>query len=145
MAKPEREKPSGEEETLRILYEKQCEQAGYRFPMREEAAACLPAYARERVLRVLIDLCARQKDGARVRSLAASLAGGADCNLRNLDGETPLILAAREGRNDMTALLIENGADVNLTDNLQFSALHYATENGFTEIVEQLLMAGAEV
>ena len=75
----------------------------------------------------------------------ALLAGGADCNLRNLDGETPLILAAREGRNDMTALLIENGADVNLTDNLQFSALHYATENGFTEIVEQLLMAGAEV
>ncbi len=75
----------------------------------------------------------------------ALLAGGADCNLRNLDGETPLILAAREGRNDMTALLIENGADVNLTDNLQFSALHYATENDFTEIVEQLLMAGAEV
>ena len=75
----------------------------------------------------------------------ALLAGGADCNLRNLDGETPLILAAREGRNDMTALLIENGADVNLTDNLQFSALHYATENGFTEIVERLLMVSAEV
>lgn len=70
--------------------------------------------------------------------------GGADSNLRNLDGETPLILAACEGHNDMTALLIENGADINLTDNLQQSALYYATENGFTEIVEQLLMAGAE-
>lgn len=74
----------------------------------------------------------------------ALLMGGADSNLRNLDGETPLILAACEGHNDMTALLIENGADVNLTDNLQHSALYYATENGFTEIVEQLLMAGAE-
>ena len=52
--------------------------------------------------------------------------------------------AAREGENDMTALLIENCADVNLTDNMQHSALHYATENGYTEIVEQLLVAGAE-
>lgn len=88
VAKPEREKPSGEEETLRILYEKQCEQAGYRFPMREEEAACLPAYARERVLRVLIDLCARQKDGARVRSLAASLAGKSFANLEKALRET---------------------------------------------------------
>ena len=88
VAKPEREKPSGEEETLRILYEKQCEQAGDRFPMREEEAACLPAYARERVLRVLIDLCARQKDGARVRSLAASLAGKSFANLEKALRET---------------------------------------------------------
>lgn len=73
--KREPETPFGEEETLRILYERQCAQARYRFPMREEEAACLPAYARERVLRLLIDLCARQKDGARVRSLAASLPG----------------------------------------------------------------------
>lgn len=56
----------------------------------------------------------------------------------------PYLFAAREGENDMTALLIENGADVNLTDNMQHSALHYATENGYTEIVEQLLVAGAE-
>ena len=44
----------------------------------------------------------------------------------------------------MVAFLIENGADVNLVSNSQRSALYYATENGFTEIVEQLLMAGAE-
>ena len=59
-------------------------------------------------------------------------------------GKTPLLLAAREGQNDMVAFLIENGADVNLVSNSQRSALYYATENGFTEIVEQLLMAGAE-
>ena len=39
---------------------------------------------------------------------------------------------------------LENGADVNLVADMQHSALHYATENGSTEIVEQLLLAGAE-
>lgn len=73
--KREWEKPSGEEEVLRILYDQQCAQAQYRFPMREEEAGCLPAYARERILRLMIDLCAQQKDGARVRTLAASLPG----------------------------------------------------------------------
>lgn len=71
----ERRKPTGDEETLRILYECQCARAGYCFPMRMEEAACLPDYARERILRLMITLCARLGDAARVRSLAASLPG----------------------------------------------------------------------
>lgn len=74
--KKERTKTSGEEEVLHVLQERQCGQARYRFPMREEEAVCLPDYARERILRLLIDLCAQQGDGARVRSLAASLPAG---------------------------------------------------------------------
>ena len=35
-------------------------------------------------------------------------------------------------------------ADVNAADNLQHTALYYAGERGFTEIVELLLAAGAE-
>lgn len=73
--KKQQEKPCGEEETLEILRQKQRTQAKYRFPMREEEAIYLPAYARERILRLLIDLCARQNDGARVKALAASLPG----------------------------------------------------------------------
>lgn len=73
--KKEQTKPSGEEEVLHVLHERQCRQAQYRFPMREEEAVCLPDYARERILRLLIDLCAQQDDGTRVRSLAASLRG----------------------------------------------------------------------
>lgn len=38
----------------------------------------------------------------------------------------------------------EEGADVNAVDNSRHSALYYASEAGFTAIVEQLLMAGAE-
>lgn len=67
--------PPGEEDALRILHEQQCAQARYRFPMREEEAVSLPEYARERILRLMIDLCARRHDGARVRSLSASLPG----------------------------------------------------------------------
>lgn len=74
----------------------------------------------------------------------AAIRLGADVNRKNDAGQTPLILAARGAHNDMTALLMEHGADVNLTDNRQHSALYYAAESGFTEIVEQLLLAGAE-
>jgi len=35
-------------------------------------------------------------------------------------------------------------ADVNQKDNDQFSAMHYAAEKGYNEIVEQLIMAGAD-
>lgn len=74
----------------------------------------------------------------------ALLSAGADVNGKTAEGSTPLILAARNSRNDFTAMLIEEGADVNAVDNAQHSALYYASEAGYTEIVEQLLMAGAE-
>lgn len=73
--KREQEKPTGEEEILCILYQQQCTQAQYQFPMREEEATCLPVYARERILRLLIDLCAQQNDRGKVRALAAFLSG----------------------------------------------------------------------
>ena len=68
----------------------------------------------------------------------------ANINQKNAEGQTPLILAARSGKNDFTAMLIEMGADVNSVDNNQHSALYYASEAGYDEIVEQLLIAGAE-
>ena len=49
-----------------------------------------------------------------------------------------------EGYNDFVKLLVENGANVNLVDNSQNSPLFYASEKGYTEIVEILLLAGAE-
>ena len=54
------------------------------------------------------------------------------------------ILAAKEGSNEFAALLVEHGADVNLADNLQRTALYYASERGYNEIAEMLLTAGAE-
>ena len=73
--KREQEKTTGFEEIILDLYQIQCKNANYIFPMREEEVEYLPTYARERILRLLIDLCAQQNDGARVKTLAASLPG----------------------------------------------------------------------
>ena len=55
-----------------------------------------------------------------------------------------MIVAARNGRNDFVSLLLENGADPEAVDNDGLSAMHYASEAGYTEIVEMLLVAGAK-
>ena len=68
----------------------------------------------------------------------------AQADAQNGNGETPLILAAREGNNEFVSLLVEHGANVNLADNLQHTALYYASERGYNEITEILLTAGAE-
>lgn len=57
---------------------------------------------------------------------------------------TTLHQACCQNQSEVVEALLTGGADVNLVNNSQHSALYYATENGFTEIVEQLLMAGAE-
>lgn len=41
-------------------------------------------------------------------------------------------------------MLIAKRADVNAVDNESHSAMYFAAERGYTEILEQLLMAGAE-
>ena len=56
-------------------------------------------------------------------------------------GETALLVAARAGNNEVVRQLVEHHAEVNAADNLQHTALYYAGERGFTEIVELLLAA----
>ena len=64
--------------------------------------------------------------------------------MQNENGDTPLIVAAREGNHEFVSLLVEYRADVNLANNLRHTALHYAVERGYNEIVETLLVTGAE-
>ena len=82
-------------------------------------------------------------------------------NRRNNDGETPLHLAIIHRNIEMCELLIEGGADVNVTDGDGGTPLHYATKRGHTvqlptaiiqvliavdtEIVKLLINAGADV
>ncbi|MFV0393287.1 MAG: ankyrin repeat domain-containing protein [Coprobacillaceae bacterium] len=63
---------------------------------------------------------------------------------KNNWGVTPLIIACQKGYNEISRWLIEKEVNVNAIDEIGYSTLHYASENGFTDIVEQLIMAGAE-
>ncbi len=56
-----------------------------------------------------------------------------EINLQNSNGETPLMLAAKLGRDDLVKLLIDLGADCSIKDNeentLLMSALEYGQES----------------
>ena len=67
----------------------------------------------------------------------------ANINGRNEHGMTALMRAARHGRLQMVRLLLENGADPNLTRNDNFTALSLAAFFGHGEIVDLLMRHGA--
>ena len=63
-------------------------------------------------------------------------APGIQLDKRNLNDETPLMLAALRGHVDLSRLLLSKGADVNKPG---WTALHYAASGEQTEIVRMLL------
>ena len=69
------------------------------------------------------------------------LAMGADINVRNEAGQTPLMRAAAKGYADMVQVLIQNGANPRLENNRGESAMTIALLKGYTRIAESLKMA----
>ncbi|PWK61485.1 ankyrin repeat domain-containing protein [Roseicyclus mahoneyensis] len=77
---------------------------------------------------------------------AALIAGGADVNAVHphinsfLDGHTPLIVAARDGRTDLIDALLNAGAEVDAEDWVfKGHPIHKATYNGNAEILRKLV------
>jgi ankyrin repeat protein len=61
------------------------------------------------------------------------------------NNRTPLMWAAKQGRVGVVRLLLERGADVNASDDIDFTALHYAAVEGHhEEVVCILLSRGAD-
>ena len=75
----------------------------------------------------------------RVRSLLAT-----NVNL-DLDRGAAIGNAAAAGHTQIVALLIQAGANVNLTDKLGFSPIASAAYSGYSEIVNLLIEAGADI
>ena len=55
---------------------------------------------------------------------------GADPNIAEQDGYTPLIIAKSKGQYPAMTLLLERGADVNKADNKGRTLLHWASLTG---------------
>jgi ankyrin repeat protein len=71
------------------------------------------------------------------------IAMGADVNVRNDAGQTPLMFAAEKGYADMVQVLIQHGANPKLANNQGESAMTIALMKGYTRIAESLEMAAA--
>ncbi|HKI82188.1 MAG TPA: ankyrin repeat domain-containing protein, partial [Pseudodesulfovibrio sp.] len=78
--------------------------------------------------------------------VTTALKNGQDPNVKDTDGNTALIEAAKEGRLEMAALLIAHGASLNEGDaKFGGTPLIWAALNGRTEMVKLLLDKGADL
>ena len=82
-------------------------------------------------------LCAAAKRGA-LDEMRALLEGGADVNVRGLLRCTPLILAVAEGHLEAVSLLLQHGAQVDLTNQYGDTALDRAKAARWTAIMAVL-------
>ena len=70
---------------------------------------------------------------------------GAEVNVRNKFGATPLFMASHAGRADVVKLLLASKADVNAARTNGTTSLYVSSQNGHIEVVKLLLAAGADV
>lgn len=87
----------------------------------------------------LLLLAAMEGQLATVKAL---LALSPDLALRNVSGDSPLMMAALKGETEIVEVLLEAGAPVNVDG---WTPLIYAAFEGHLEIVERLLARGADV
>ncbi|XP_045175154.2 putative ankyrin repeat protein RF_0381 [Mercenaria mercenaria] len=71
------------------------------------------------------------------------VASGIDLNF-SFSEQTPLTKAARNGNAMLCALFLDNGAKVDLQDNVGVTAVHWAASNGHQSVEELLIKYGAE-
>ena len=87
----------------------------------------------------------RQGDIELVKALLLSN-HGADINLRDNWGKTPLHRATCNGHEAIVKLLLDKGADINLQDDWLFwTPLHWAASKGHEAIIRLLLDKGTDI
>ena len=93
------------------------------------------------------DLCRACSDGD-LRGATSAIRAGANVNTQDCGGynmDSPLIRAVQAKSKEIVELLIENGADVNLTrDPYKHKPLDWAIQYNYSEIIDILRKHGAE-
>lgn len=82
-----------------------------------------------------------QKDQATVQQL---ISNSTDLELRNSQGQTPLMAAVYQGNTELALLLMQAGANVNAQDDMANSPFLYAGAEGMLAIVKAALNHGAD-
>ena len=78
------------------------------------------------------------------RIVQRALDAGADVNMKDEDGHTPLHWACTYGNEEICRLLLEHGADPNARDDNGRTPLHWACLYNHTAIVRLLIEHGAD-
>jgi ankyrin repeat protein len=87
---------------------------------------------------------AAARDGSLVR-LRALISAGADMNVKDSEGWTPLMVAALKGHAKTVVLLLSHGAHIETKNNSGWTALRFASSVGDTEMMTLLIGYGADV
>ncbi|HEV2601147.1 MAG TPA: ankyrin repeat domain-containing protein [Candidatus Babeliales bacterium] len=93
----------------------------------------------------IVDLFDAISDQNAIEQIKKILAKGVDINIRNEDGQTPLIYAAKMGKLDVVQFLVAQGADINIQDQLGRTSLMYAIKLSKLDVVKFLIEKGAAV
>jgi len=70
---------------------------------------------------------------------------GADINIRDIDGSTPLHIATNSSNIDIVKYLILSGADINQVDNYGRTPLYNATIQSNIDMIKYLVESGANI
>ena len=84
-------------------------------------------------------------DGEREGVVAALIQAGANLEVRDLEGSTPLLVACRSGNEDIVRQLVATGANIHAANNKGWTALIEAACYGNPQTVTFLLERGADI
>ena len=102
---------------------------------------CLFAAQSQNLESILLDAAA----AGNTNMVKSFLDNGANIEVKNDAGATPLIFASAKGQRDVVALLLERGANVNARTSTGITPLMGAAAGGYAEIVKLLLAKRADV
>jgi len=83
-------------------------------------------------------------DSPKIKELISKIPN-INLNIKNSNGDTPLIITIRYGLYQIFKILIDSGADVNTTDNFGNTPLILVVRNKKEEMIQDLITAGADI